>query len=162
MWSLNKCSPIQSNIPDCELIKGTIVSEVGNWSYYIDALFCNHIVFLWMTPLDFLCTRRGVSQHIIFIHYIYPFCFDSAAKMVDPDWKAFTCMIYFTGMVIWSPSGTFTSSCDLNMYKFPFDTQMCSLGFGNLAHRGSSVHLLTASSKVQMAFFVPNKQFRYG
>ena len=153
---------IQSNPIHYTWLWKTPLCEVGNWSYYIGALFCNYIVFLWMTPLDFLCTRRSVSQQIIFTYYIYHVCVDSAAKMVDPDCKAYPRMIYFTGMVIWSPSGTFTSSCDLNMYKFPFDTQMCRLGFGNLAHRGSSVHLLTASSKVQMAFFVANKQFRYG
>ena len=76
--------------------------------------------------------------------------------MIDPDWEAFLCMIYFSGVVMWTPSGTSTSSCDLNMYRFPVHTQMGSLFFGNLAHRELSAHLFATSSTVQMALFVLN------
>ena len=48
------------------------------------------------------------------------------------------------------------------MYKFPFDTQICSLDFGNLVHTEYAVQLYTDMDSVLMSFFVPSKEFRYG
>ena len=83
----------------------------------------------------------------------------SANKVVDPDWKLYPCSILPSGMVIWTPSAAFSSSCDLNMYKFPFDKQRCSLNFGNLVHRESAVQLYASTDSVQLAFYVPSKEF---
>ena len=48
------------------------------------------------------------------------------------------------------------------MYKFHFDTQICSLDFGDLVHFEDSVQLRTYMDTVDMTFFVPSKKLRYG
>ena len=86
----------------------------------------------------------------------------STGKVSDPDWLAFPSWVLATGQVVWAPSGTFESSCDLNMYNFPFDSQKCSLDFGNMIHLESSVRLFVETdSPINLDFFVPSKEFRY-
>lgn len=40
-------------------------------------------------------------------------------------------MLYNTGDIMWSKPGVFKFSCSLDLKKFPFDTQTCSMKFGS-------------------------------
>ena len=81
--------------------------------------------------------------------------------MLDTVLKKFPCDVYANGHVSWIVAGSFESSCDLNMHKFPFDTQTCSLDFGSLVNVDSRVHLYAESDSVDLIFYVPSKGFRY-
>ena len=51
--------------------------------------------------------------------------FFSAEALYDADWPSMISAIAFAnGIVSWAPAGPFETSCDLNMFKFPYDTQV--------------------------------------
>uniref|UniRef100_A0A3P8YQK2 Uncharacterized protein n=1 Tax=Esox lucius TaxID=8010 RepID=A0A3P8YQK2_ESOLU len=54
-----------------------------------------------------------------------------------------------------------TTSCKMDLYKFPFDTQSCSITFKSMIHRGTSPFLHTHFSKnkfsVLRGYFAPTK-----
>ena len=62
--------------------------------------------------------------------------------------------------IIWAPTGIFRSTCDLNMFKFPFDVQTCSLDFGNVIHVKGTVTLVANIDEVDQGFYLDSKEFR--
>ena len=92
---------------------------------------------------------------------IFTFSHRSVENVLDTNWQKFPCNVLFTGRVFWTPSGSFKSSCELNMYKFPFDFQTCSLDFGDLVNIESTVQLFPGSNSSDFASFLPSKEFRY-
>ena len=89
------------------------------------------------------------------------FYYSSVIDVIYSAWQKFLCRAFFNGRVDWHVAGSFESSCDLNMYKFPFDTQTCSLEFGSLVHVISVLRLTAMVDFVEFTFYVPNKEFRY-
>ena len=81
--------------------------------------------------------------------------------MLHSVWQKFPCSVFFDGRVEWYVAGSFDSSCDLNMYKFPFDNQTCSLEFGSLIQVNTALRLNALVDFVDFTFYVPNKEFRY-
>ena len=43
--------------------------------------------------------------------------------------------------VLWVPPATFKSYCQLNLLKWPMDTQVCKMKFGSWTHDGFSINL---------------------
>ena len=84
----------------------------------------------------------------------------SAGNVFDTNWQKFPCYVLYTGRVFWIPSGSFKSSCELNMYRFPFDIQLCSLVFGDIVNIASTVHVYADSKSSDFASLLPNKEFR--
>ncbi len=71
----------------------------------------------------------------------------------------FPVIVNCDGTVIWAPAGEFASSCDLDMTRFPWDTQYCKLDFGNLIHRETLVNVTVQSTRVNLDFYISNKEF---
>ena len=46
------------------------------------------------------------------------------------------------------------------MFKFPFDTQTCSLDFGNVIHVKGAVTLVANIDEVDQGFYLDSKEFR--
>ena len=55
--------------------------------------------------------------------------FNSAGDSFDPKAKV-NVVVYATGEVSYLPPGMFRSACNVEIYEFPFDEQICSLKFG--------------------------------
>ena len=51
------------------------------------------------------------------------------------------------------------SSCNLNMFSFPYDTQDCSLDFGNVLEPAEIVNISTASTQVDLQSFYESSEF---
>lgn len=49
---------------------------------------------------------------------------------LDDDYD-YRVLIYHNGTVLWAPFLTWVTSCDLDVYNFPFDTQKCKIIFMN-------------------------------
>ena len=45
--------------------------------------------------------------------------------MYNDDWDKMKVMVIYTGQVIWYPSGEFITSCEINAFYLPFDSQNC-------------------------------------
>ena len=58
--------------------------------------------------------------------------FNSAGDSFDPKAKV-NVVVYATGEVSYLPPGMFRSACNVEIYEFPFDEQICSLKFGRCA-----------------------------
>ncbi|XP_061172754.1 acetylcholine receptor subunit beta-type unc-29-like [Saccostrea echinata] len=54
------------------------------------------------------------------------FLIDPAKKMEAIGNEDFIGRISYSGLVIWVPGGLIQTLCNVDMYKFPFDTQSCS------------------------------------
>ena len=88
-------------------------------------------------------------------------CF-SGNNAFDSDWKdKYPLYVYSDGTVVWHFKGHFKSSCDLNMYNFPFDTQVCYIIFGNLVDYDNIINATSTYDEVVFSFFIDNKEFRY-
>lgn len=84
----------------------------------------------------------------------------SAKEPLDPNWdNDYKALLLATGNIGWLLSGSFESSCDLDMYKFPFDTQECNLDFGNLLHMAEMVNLRTVNQTIDMSSYIESREF---
>ena len=120
---------------------------MDNWLH--QAVFCGILLLIHSLHI---CARYQGPQILSYF---------SAGKVTDSDWMIYPLLIFASGDVIWAPSGSFQSSCDLNMAEFPFDNQTCSLDFGNMVHVEATVRLFAYSDSVDLGFYVPSKEFRY-
>ena len=91
--------------------------------------------------------------------YIYPYF--RAEDWVNPDWPKMTRAIVFeNGQVDWYIAGQFVTRCDVNMKKFPFDTQECTIEIGPF---GLSALYLNATAVAETSFpidvYSPSEEF---
>ena len=49
--------------------------------------------------------------------------------------------LYFTLDVLWVPPMKFSTWCEMNLRKWPMDTQVCELKFGSWTHSGLEIPL---------------------
>lgn len=90
------------------------------------------------------------------------FLYFSGERLMDSNWEdKFPVIMFADGVAAWVISDTFRSACSLNMFKFPFDTQECSLYFGNLIHWDVHVNISTGQfeTSVNMDFFQQSNEF---
>ena len=84
----------------------------------------------------------------------------SAKDVINSDWHSnFPVSIYYNGQIVWAPIGSFTTTCDLDMFKFPFDIQECSLDFGNLVEADTTLKLSLIEEDVEMTFYKKSNEF---
>ena len=93
--------------------------------------------------------------------YLYVLYF-SGKDAVDPVWKdSYPLYIYPDGSVLWKFRGNFRSFCDLDIFKFPFDTQVCYLKFGNIIDMDEVINGTNAEDYVHFGQFMKSQEFRY-
>ena len=79
---------------------------------------------------------------------------------IKDSWEStFMVFVYYNGVVTWVIPDYFESLCYLNMRAFPFDTQICSLNFGNMMHDSSQVDLNVSLPVVDTEFYMASNQF---
>ncbi|KAM4614135.1 5-hydroxytryptamine receptor 3A-like [Discoglossus pictus] len=61
------------------------------------------------------------------------------------------CLIYHNGTIVYAVPLRIISSCNLDVYKFPFDTQTCSLSFGSYAHTVDDIVMLPSSNSAMVS-----------
>lgn len=69
--------------------------------------------------------------------------------------------LLFDGSVIWSPGGLVQSLCNVNMYSFPFDTQVCTITFTLWGYLSAEAILepLDNITSVDTLFYSENAQW---
>ncbi|CAD5111718.1 DgyrCDS1008 [Dimorphilus gyrociliatus] len=73
--------------------------------------------------------------------------------------KYFQAEVFYTGEVLYSPGGRFTTSCSLNMRKFPFDRQTCEIIVTVWTRTCSEVELFANHSKVNLENYNENSEW---
>lgn len=61
--------------------------------------------------------------------------------------------IYKSGTVVYTTSRESTSQCKIDISKYPFDTQTCSLQFGNLFSSSEFIYFVAPHSVYSLAYF---------
>ncbi|XP_076458177.1 neuronal acetylcholine receptor subunit alpha-5-like [Babylonia areolata] len=51
------------------------------------------------------------------------------------------CVVYNDGKIFWMPQAIYRSSCNIDVYAFPFDVQNCSLKFGSWTYDGFKLNV---------------------
>ena len=51
-------------------------------------------------------------------------------------------IIQYHGEVLWMPAAIFKSTCPVDIYYFPFDSQICKMKFGSWTYDGFKLDLL--------------------
>ena len=106
------------------------------------------------------------SQSLLFtfamVWFNGTFLYYSGQDAIDSTWKdKYPLYVFADGTIRWSFRGQSMSSCDLNMFKFPFDTQVCDLAFGNIVDFDEMINVTTKQDKVDFTFFIASEEFRY-
>ncbi|KAI8500747.1 Neuronal acetylcholine receptor subunit alpha-7 [Branchiostoma belcheri] len=68
-------------------------------------------------------------------------------------------IITSSGDVTWLYPVTMVSSCKMNVYKFPYDEQICKLQFGSWTYDGFKVNITNRNAKGDSSNFILNEQW---
>ena len=68
-------------------------------------------------------------------------CFSATGNLLDHYGNTY-CIARSNGVVLWIPPSQFQVFCNLDMRKWPFDTQSCSLSLGSWMYDGDRVDIL--------------------
>ncbi|XP_053383843.1 neuronal acetylcholine receptor subunit alpha-6-like [Mercenaria mercenaria] len=73
---------------------------------------------------------------------------------VDQDWAVVRCL--YDGRIMWNPTETTTSSCNIDVSYFPFDEQFCTLIFIPWGYQTHEILLKSHEEKVRQTFYSEN------
>ncbi|KAK2156413.1 hypothetical protein LSH36_214g04021 [Paralvinella palmiformis] len=99
-------------------------------------------------------TVKGFDLAILFPWEVIPRHADESYKYVVDK----LAIVINTGKVIWIPHARLRSYCNLDLSRFPFDTQVCSLVFGSWSYDVRAVNVtLRNNSKVE--YMIDSKEW---
>ncbi len=75
------------------------------------------------------------------------------------DFEKIRVLISSTGKVHWEPGGVFTTTCDIDITYFPFDSQACPIEIGAWAYTSSRMNLTNITSSVETQEFKLNGEW---
>ena len=81
----------------------------------------------------------------------------SNAEIASIWWRHHVCILLWMGLIL-GPF-LFDSSCTLDMFKFPYDKQICALKFGNVVEPAEVVNITTDVDDVDLDLFYPSNEF---
>ncbi|KAL4225529.1 hypothetical protein ACF0H5_016217 [Mactra antiquata] len=84
--------------------------------------------------------------------------FDSITA-VGFDHYHYPLLVYFDGYAVWSPGDVMTTTCNINVAYYPFDTQTCTLTFIHWGSLKSQIVLTAVTEEVSTKFFVDNGEW---
>ncbi len=59
-------------------------------------------------------------------------------------------IVSYDGTVKWRPPSIFKSTCQINIQKFPYDQQNCSMKFGSWTYGGDSIDIQFYAGKEEI------------
>lgn len=64
------------------------------------------------------------------------------------------------GVVQWTPGLRWATSCEMDLYYFPFDTQVCSVHFMNWMYRAEFAQFIALSDSVDLTLVAENQEWQ--
>ncbi|KAL4225528.1 Cholinergic receptor [Mactra antiquata] len=97
--------------------------------------------------------KRIWKPDLIIAHPIEPI------SAVGFDHYHYPLLVYYNGLAIWSPGDVMTTTCNINVAYYPFDTQICTLTFIQWGSTNMQVALHAVEKEVSTKFFVGNGEW---
>jgi uncharacterized DUF497 family protein len=86
--------------------------------------------------------------------------FNSATGNLLDHYGNTYCIARSNGAVLWIPPSQFQVFCNLDMRKWPFDTQSCSLSLGSWMYDGDRLDILLDSEGSELALLETNSEWQ--
>ena len=67
--------------------------------------------------------------------------------------------VFFNGMVNYSPSGQFRTSCEINAFYLPFDQQTCNIILTSLVGSSMYNNLTSSFPKIETEYLAPSNEW---
>jgi hypothetical protein len=64
-----------------------------------------------------------------------------------------------TGLVTWTPSGIYETSCEADISYYPMDTQTCSVILSTWAYTETEIELILSTPAIDMSYFSANGEW---
>ena len=105
--------------------------------------------FLTWEPEEFgNLSHLRIPQHLIWKPYLN--IENSIEKLGEFGTPSLHALLESSGKVTWKPVEVFTVSCSANVYKFPFDTQICHIEFEPSGYSPSEVTLTSSAYQIDL------------
>ena len=105
--------------------------------------------FLTWEPEEFgNLSHIRIPQHLIWKPYLN--IENSIEKLGEFGTPSLHALLESSGKVTWKPVEVFTVSCSANVYKFPFDTQICHIEFEPSGYSSSEVRLISTAYQIDL------------
>ena len=75
------------------------------------------------------------------------------------SFKKIRAVIYYDGRVHWEPGGNFRTTCDIDIYYFPFDKQRCDIVIGAWVYHSAKMNVTNVSSDVNTDNYTVNGEW---
>ncbi|GFG32262.1 hypothetical protein Cfor_03485, partial [Coptotermes formosanus] len=85
--------------------------------------------------------------------------FNSATGNLLDHYGNTYCIAHSNGDVLWVPPSQFQVFCKLDMRKWPFDTQSCSLSLGSWTYDGDQIDILLDNDGSELALLETNSEW---
>ncbi|XP_067936882.1 neuronal acetylcholine receptor subunit alpha-10-like [Watersipora subatra] len=72
----------------------------------------------------------------------------------------FRCVVSSDGSVLWVPGGTYHTTCELDISKFPFDRQICYFHLSNWAYNIGEMNLVTYADEIVLGSYNPSAEWK--
>lgn len=76
-----------------------------------------------------------------------------------PGMRDYRAVVYSNGAVKYQFPSNIKSSCKIDVFHFPFDTQTCRLVFGSWIYTRSEVNIVNKSDTMDMSSFIENTEW---
>ena len=96
----------------------------------------SHLKIVYYLPTPVFKTKLNFSLKKKCTFAQSTFCLVPSADMRLDEHRKALCIIYSDGSIFWMPQAVYRSSCNIDVYAFPFDVQNCSLKFGSWTYDG--------------------------
>ncbi|XP_053395903.1 acetylcholine receptor subunit beta-type unc-29-like [Mercenaria mercenaria] len=70
--------------------------------------------------------------------------------------------VLYNGTVIWHPGDVFNTRCSYDIYRYPFDKQMCWIAFTPWSYQANEIRLYSAGDKVETPYYKEHGQWKLG
>lgn len=99
----------------------------------------------------------AVPQNKIWIPDVTLYDTDAVAGL--PGMRDYRAVVHSSGAVKYQFPSNIKSSCKIDVFHFPFDTQTCRLVFGSWIYTGSEVNIVNKSNTMDMSSFIENTEW---
>lgn len=88
------------------------------------------------------------------------FCFYNSDDVAGlPGMKDYRAIIHSDGKVKYQFPSSIRTSCKIDVFHFPFDSQSCRLVFGSWIYTGTEVNIVNKSATMDMSSYVDNTEW---
>lgn len=100
----------------------------------------------------------AVPQNKIWIPDVTLYDTDAVAGL--PGMRDYRAVVHSSGAVKYQFPSNIKSSCKIDVFHFPFDTQTCRLVFGSWIYTGFEVNIVNKSNTMDMSSFIENTEWK--